>query len=333
MQQLEQYKVAFARLHIDRVTGRWGEETNRGAPHKAFLLLAIMDLIAQGEISENFIELKAELLDAFDLYWKKVIRQDKGGNIALPFYHMKSEGFWHLIALPDKEQAINTPIRSIGQMRQLILGAKLDDELFALLAVSQPRDELRRVLIETYFAPQTRPILVEVGAITAQSFEYSRELLSRSRARFKLKEAPEMDEQYYTESRSTGFRRAVVTAYKHTCAMCRIRVVTPEGRTAVSAAHIVPWSVSHNDDPRNGMALCGLHHWAFDEGLIGVEPTTYEITVSPVVVPEEESTEPLRALHGREIYLPDNKEIYPAKEAFRWHKKEVYRNAAPRRLL
>ena len=47
---------------------------------------------------------------------------------------------------------------------------------------------------------------------------------------------------------------------------------TPEGRTAVAAAHIIPWRYSHNDDPRNGMALCGLHHWTFDEGLVTITP-------------------------------------------------------------
>jgi len=32
---------------------------------------------------------------------------------------------------------------------------------------------------------------------------------------------------------------------------------------------IVPWGLTHNDDPRNGMALCRLCYWTFDEGLKG----------------------------------------------------------------
>ena len=43
---------------------------------------------------------------------------------------------------------------------------------------------------------------------------------------------------------------------------------TIDGHTAVDAAHIIPWSISHNDDPRNGLALCKLCHWSFDEGLL-----------------------------------------------------------------
>jgi putative restriction endonuclease len=32
----------------------------------------------------------------------------------------------------------------------------------------------------------------------------------------------------------------------------------------------VPWSISHDDDLHNGMALCRLCHWTFDQGLLGV---------------------------------------------------------------
>ncbi|NJP06837.1 MAG: HNH endonuclease [Chloroflexaceae bacterium] len=330
---LEHYQTLFAHLHIDRVRGRWGTETNHGAPHKTFLLLAIMDLIAQGEITTNFVELNADLIDTFDLYWLKVMGSEKEGNIVLPFYHMKSEGFWHLVAITGEEKMLNAPIRSLKKMRQYVLGATLDDELYALLTDSQPRDSLRRVLIETYFSPEIRPKLVEVGAITAQSFAYSRELLHRSHGQFKLEEAPDIDSQYYTESRSTGFRRAIVSAYKHTCAVCRIRIVTPDGRTAVSAAHIIPWSISHNDDPRNGLALCGLHHWAFDQGLIGVDPKAYQIIVSPVITPDEDATEPLRVLQGKALYLPDHQALHPAREALRWHQNEVYRGEMPHTLL
>jgi putative restriction endonuclease len=187
------------------------------------------------------------------------------------------------------------------------------------------------VLVESYFAPDVRSTLAEVGQIASESFEYSRELLDRSRGRFKVLEAPDMDEQYHTESRSTAFRRVVVQAYNHTCAMCGIRVVTPEGRTAVAAAHIVPWSVSHNDDPRNGMALCGLHHWTFDQGMVGVTPD-YQIRISPAI-PAEEAAEPLLSLADRKLRRPTDQIIWPAKPALRWHLEHVFRAEAPTRLL
>jgi putative restriction endonuclease len=216
-------------------------------------------------------------------------------------------------------------------LRQFVLGAKLDGALFEMLLNKETRDDLRRVLIETYFAPEVRPTLVKLGQISAESFQYSSELLGRSKRRFrlKLKESPD---KYDEISRSTAFRRVVVKAYDYTCAVCRIRVFTPEGRTAVVAAHIVPWSESRNDDPRNGMALCGLHHWTFDQGLISVT-ADYRILVSPVIPEDDEDAEPILQLAERGLHLPTDRTLCPAKNALKWHFKNIFRIDAPPRLL
>jgi putative restriction endonuclease len=330
---LERYKLAFSKLRSD-VKRYWPTSTLHRAPHKPFLLLSIMDLIANNQINSNFFELNADLMDAFDLYWGKVIGRERESNILMPFYHMASEGFWRLVPAPGMGQAIASigRIKSYRQFNQVALGAKLNDDLFALLSMPDTRDSLRRVLIETYFTPDVRSEIIRVGRITAESFEYSRELIDRLKGRFTLKEAPEVDETYLTESRSVAFRRIVVESYKHTCSFCRIRVLTPEGRTAVAAAHIVPWSHGHNDDPRNGMALCGLHHWAFDQGLVTVG-ADYHIKVSPVVRLEENAAEAIQKLDGEAIYLPADNILWPAKSALRWHMDNIFWAEAPPRLL
>jgi len=327
------YIRRFAKLRTDTSRARWPAATRHRAPYKPLLLLTVMDLIAQGVLQTNFIEFNADLMDVFDLYWDKVMGREKTSNPVLPFFHLHRDGFWYLVPVPGQEQVLaNVPqIRSTGPLRQLVLGATLDDALFKMLLNEGARDDLRRVLIETYFAPAVRPKLVELGQISAELFQYSLELRDRSKGRFRLglKESPE--EHYRTVSRSTAFRRVVVKVYSYTCAMCRIRVFTPEGRTAVVAAHIVPWSESHNDDPRNGMALCGLHHWTFDQGLVSVTPD-YRIQVSPVV-PVEEGAKPILLLAERELHLPTDCTLYPAKEALKWHRKNIFRTEAPPRLL
>ncbi|MFO7461431.1 MAG: HNH endonuclease [Desulfatiglandales bacterium] len=79
--------------------------------------------------------------------------------------------------------------------------------------------------------------------------------------------------------RDQGFRKAIVTIYDHRCALCGIRMLTPDGHTVVEAAHIKPWSESHDDKPTNGLSLCRLCHWSFDEGLMSVG-AKYEVLVS-----------------------------------------------------
>jgi len=100
----------------------------------------------------------------------------------------------------------------------------------------------------------------------------------------------------------------------------------------VAASHIVPWSVSHNDDPRNGMALCGLHHWTFDQGMIGVTPD-YQIRVSSIVPADEESAKPLLALAEHLLHQPTDSVLCPAKSALHWHWENIFRTETRLRLL
>jgi putative restriction endonuclease len=247
---------------------------------------------------------------------------------------MCRERFWHLVDIdgvkPDLQQVDRNEI--FRRIKSHALFAQLDEALFHLLQAPESRDALRRVLIETYFVSEARPIIVEVSQITTSSFEYSRELMNRSRGRFVVKEAPTAAEIYVAEVRSMAFRRVVARAYNHTCAMCRIRIVTPEGRTAIAAAHIVPWSHSHNDDPRNGMALCGLHHWVFDQGLMAVTPE-YTMRVSPLLRLDAQRAELVLALDGRAIAMPSNQILWPARAALRWHMGTIFRATNPDTLL
>ncbi|MDQ2056327.1 HNH endonuclease [Halobellus sp. H-GB7] len=88
---------------------------------------------------------------------------------------------------------------------------------------------------------------------------------------------PELTEdttEYTTQEpkvRSSVFARKVKQNYDYTCAACGARRFSPEGQPEVEAAHIYPKSEDGADDPRNGIALCKLHHWAFDCGWFSVD--------------------------------------------------------------
>ena len=64
-----------------------------------------------------------------------------------------------------------------------------------------------------------------------------------------------------------GFRESVMAAYANHCAVCRLKRVE-----LVEAAHIVPDSLGGPPVVRNGMAMCKLHHAAFDRNVLGVRP-------------------------------------------------------------
>ena len=73
--------------------------------------------------------------------------------------------------------------------------------------------------------------------------------------------------------RSQAFSDLVKKAYSDRCAICGEARRDAQGRPEVQAAHIYPVEKEGPDDLRNGLALCRLHHWAFDGALLGVDAT------------------------------------------------------------
>ena len=108
------------------------------------------------------------------------------------------------------------------------------------------------------------------------------------------------------------------------CALCGIRMLTPEGHTVVEAAYIVPWSRSKDDLPTNGLALCRLCHWSFDEGLMSVG-NKYEVLISSQVKREPNFPGHMLTLSDRPIFRPTESTKWPAKENVSWHRKEIFR--------
>lgn len=106
------------------------------------------------------------------------------------------------------------------------------------------------------------------------------------------------------------FRELVLQAYRKQCALCRLRHVE-----LLDASHIVP-DTEPDGKPviANGLALCKLHHAAFDRHFLGVRPD-YCIEVRRDIL--EESDGPmlqhgLKGLHGQSIALPKAKSDRPA---------------------
>ena len=71
--------------------------------------------------------------------------------------------------------------------------------------------------------------------------------------------------------RSDAFRVGVRKLYGYQCCVCGADARgAGDGGSIVEAAHIVPKSEGGPDDPRNGIALCRNHHWAFDNGFFDI---------------------------------------------------------------
>lgn len=320
---LPYYIQAFSRLRTDR-TGGWTAVTKSRAPNKPLLLLSVLDLFAQGQLQGNFIEITPELGEAFASYWACIMPPERTGNLVLPFFHLRTSGFWHLVPQPGQEDTLNAvgSIGALSQLKRFVLGATLDGDLYNLLQAEPTRQALRMTLLETYFSPEGRTALLAQVALNGNAFTYSQELIEK--ARRQVKETPIAPEEIYQTVRDQGFRRAIVRIYQRRCAFCGVKLITVDGHSAVEAAHIIPWSLTHNDDLHNGMALCKLCHWTFDEGLVGVS-ARYQVLVSTEVRLTSNTPGHLLTLESRPILGPEESELLPSLEALGWHRDNVFR--------
>ena len=311
---LIKYVNKFKNLRVDRAHG--------AAPNKPVLLLAILELIEQGQIRENKIPSSPSLFEIFMKYWSIVT--DRRPNLALPFFHLKSEGFWHHHANAGYETAlkVTTQIKTVSRLREIIAHASLDGELFTLLTVPHDREVLRQTLIHTYL-PEHEQAIERLLSATEQISVYREELLRRVEHTFSTQNHIE-PVQTEEPIRTAGFRQAIMRIYDYTCVVCQLYVLTLDGESVTEAAHIIPFNISGNNDVRNGISLCQLHHWSFDRGLISVD-RNYKVIVSNLMLERGPTEWLLTNLRGRLIRLPDHDELYPAQEALAWHREEVLR--------
>ena len=105
-----------------------------------------------------------------------------------------------------------------------------------------------------------------------------------------------------------SFRERVLRAYRSRCAVCRLR-----HHELLDAAHIVPDSEAGAPQVPNGLALCKLHHAAFDKLFVGVRPDGI-IEVRRDILEEEDGPmllHGLKRLHRTRLHAPRRAEDRP----------------------
>ncbi len=147
---LPTYIEYFQSLHTSKMRGQV-------APHKAILLLSVMDLIERGVIVSNKIQLTESLERQFLHNWKKYVGESEifRPKVGTPYWHLNSEPFWRLVPFSGGEEKIRllqqgnpyTP----STLRSHIAYAELDSDLFELMKEQNGRARLRVTLIKNYF--------------------------------------------------------------------------------------------------------------------------------------------------------------------------------------
>ena len=274
---------------------------DKRSPHKPLLILLTLGrvqldkarLATYAEIEEKLVRL---LSDFGPVSARKTPQ--------LPFWHLKSDGFWEI---PNPEGVLTTSgsISVVALRDNNVLGG-FTSEAFELLK-SEPQliQQLADQILEAHFPPSLRQdVLDEVGL----DFEAS---LSTP-AKQKVKRDP-------------AFRKKIMEAYEHRCAVCDFSVRMENTPIALEAAHIKWFQVGGPDIETNGLALCSLHHKLLDRGAIAINEDL-KIIVSEKANGHAGFQEWVLDFDGKQIRAPRNKIYRPNPDFLHWHIREVFQS-------
>ncbi len=294
---------------------RTGVSHGHVKPHKPVMLLAILSLIENRKITSNRIDYSPQLLELFKRFFNVVRTEQDALNPLLPFFFLRGDRFFHHRPFNDKESsymALSDP-GSIRKFTGIVEYAYLDEVLWGYLQDQMALNAIRKGLIQSYF-PNFKK---QIEAIVEEEKEISG-------YETVLKGEPDKIKETKSTYRSTAFARIIREIYDYRCAACGLRL-NLNGLVIIDAAHLIPFSESRDDDPRNGIALCKNHHWAMDKFLI-VPGTDKLWHVSPELDDRIEGCKEIISLNKRKILLPQDEKYYPKAESLDWRYSRILKS-------
>jgi len=314
---LNYYLLRFKKLRRDGKNG--------GAPHKPILLLSVINLFETNPLQTKQIFISPELISLFKSNWARLVESNHHMIFALPFFHLKSDGFWRLIARPGCEKwvAAQSAIRSFSSLNIAVEYAEIDNELYQLLEDVRCREILKRFLLESYFPSTQYHYETESAHNTLD--EISQNIREESAAQYKQELSQlkaRLDNNAFEEEvfiRGSLFKREIPKIYNNTCAITGLRIDVIMPVSMIDACHIVPFSEGYDDTVTNGIALCPNLHRAFDRGLISIDEH-YRVIICSKFTEPVLSTHSLWQFEGQPINLPNTEKFYPAQENLALHR-------------
>lgn len=137
---LQHYCELFQRLHTAVISGQ-------KAPHKAVVLLSVIELIEEKTISSPCIPLSDDLISRFNRNWKAHVHSDKfSPTITTPYWHLQNESFWRLNTYDGSELKKTYSEKYLREYTFAII----DIDLFELLTEADNAVKFKEIILNTY---------------------------------------------------------------------------------------------------------------------------------------------------------------------------------------
>lgn len=275
----------------------WKRGSQR-AVHKPLLLLYVLSQYQKGhdrffDYAEIDQPLK-DLLIEFGPY-------RKSHHTEYPFWRLQTDGFWELKNHEKaKPRSSNTDAKKSELLKYNVAGGLTRQEFDDIV---QSKDMLARAigaLLDEFFPITVHEDIIEKLNIT----EYMGK----------------------PHKRDPDFRNNVLTAYGYKCAICGFDCRLGHSSIGIEAAHI-KWHQNYGPSTiDNGIALCALHHRAFDRGVFSIQDD-YCVSLSNKAYGGSGFSEFFCRFSGCQIQLPFKSINRPNLDYIAWHRENIFCSA------
>ncbi|HHG9496753.1 TPA: phosphorothioated DNA-binding restriction endonuclease [Citrobacter farmeri] len=277
----------------DMNTWRKGEQR---APHKPLLLLYVLAGYQQGH--GRLFDYASEIRDNLYSLLERFGPQRTQYRPDMPFWRLQGDGFWQLKNAERCSTFGSSQQPPTGELVKHHVAGGFDEQHYVRLIKNKNLiNTLARQILEAHFTESIQEELAdELG--------------------FEL--------QLLRKQRDPLFRQQVLRAYNYECAICGFNMRHDNTSVALEAAHIKWKQHGGPCEIPNGLALCAIHHKAFDKGSIGLDENM-RVQISEAVNGSGIVGRLFWDFQGKNISLPQIKAYYPQDEFVEWHRREVFR--------
>jgi len=266
------------------------------APHKPLLVLLAL---AHLQRKEQRLLRYESIEEPLERLLREFGPTRKSYHPEYPFWHLRSDQVWELPDASSYTLKKGGGSPTSAELIQRDARAGFTDEAYSLLrADAGLRSEVARELLEEHFPESYHEDILEAVGL-------------------------QLDGGRRREARDPKFRSVVLEAYSRACAICGFDGHLSSGPFGLDAAH-VKWKLANGpDEVPNGIAMCVLHHRAFDRGAFTLEDDL-RVSVSADLTGSESIRALFLDLHGGRMREPHAAKHHPKPEFLTWHRREVF---------
>lgn len=255
------------------------------APHKPLLLLYVLSQYKAGH--PRLFNYGLEIHEPLTRLLKEFGPKRRTDYPNMPFWRLRTDGFWEITnAEGCKPRKGNTQPTKKELIDNQVAGGFDEAAYQQLLAHPEMIDQLAQQILIDRFPESIQRILAN---------QLGLDFIDRSK------------------NRDPRFRDIVLRAYHSRYAFCGYDLRLDGALVGIEAAHIHWKTYGGPCVVNNGLALCSLHHDAFDMGAFGLDKNltiriSGGVTRSPVVdnLFWQRNGQPLHLPHDKSLCLPNN---------------------------